>query len=460
MPHKTLGRRLGWFGALVCLSSIYACGSDDSAGDDATNSGSGGGIGVASGGACKVNGDCASGKCMMGTCALGKSLGDGLSCASDSECASGDCTSGVCGGPSSGSGGSTSTSSGGSSTSGGGTTSSGGPPGFCVLGALGCPCDVDSTCAPGLSCNGTTCCDGSDCTAPTSSGSGGTSSGYAGAGQDPACPEGVTGPIITDCGYPFESDNPLTSIEFNESEVLRAIFPSGGAPLASVRVFYNDEHALTLGVRTVEVVSASGNTSTDYDVSPLDTNPDSVRQPATGTNLTSGDQSGLDPSGRPMWPALFVTDITDDANSRAGDWQEGGHPYNPNVIFGSWKGAVRTVDTTVDPNVTSITPDADPSKNDWDLGTGADPVPDDAAAQKNEGFGAEARWDLVLVPGRNYRIQVMVHDGDQNKVGGDSGEACITFCAAASCPDGSLPCSDDSPCPITSESVCVSGCCL
>ena len=261
------------------------------------------------------------------------------------------------------------------------------------------------------------------------------------------CAPGVVGPVITDCGYPYQSAKPLTNVSFNEDEVLRAIVPSGGSPLASIRVFYNDEHALTLGVRSV----VAGGKSTDYPVSALVTDPDSVRYPQTGTNLLTGDQSGLDPSARPMWPSLFVTDITNDLTDRSGDWQQGGTPWNPNVIFGSWKSAVRTVDGST----VSITPDADPAKNDWNL-PGGDTVP---SGLKNEGYGAEARWDLVLIAGHSYRIQVIVHDGDQNKVGGDSGEACVDFCADAACPEGSDPCVPGGE-HCTRERSCFDGCCL
>ncbi|MGC4087511.1 MAG: hypothetical protein QM756_06395 [Polyangiaceae bacterium] len=261
----------------------------------------------------------------------------------------------------------------------------------------------------------------------------------------------MVGPVITDCGYPYASSNPRTSIVFNESEVLRAIAPSGGAPLASVKLFYNDEHALTLGVRSVV---ASGVT-TNYPVSPLTSNPGSVRSPQTGTNLLSGEQSGLDAEGRPMWPALFVTDTTLNPDDRSGDWQQGGTPWNPNAVYGTWKGAVRTVDASG----ASITPDPDPAKNNWNIGI-PDPIPASAMAGKAEGYSAEVRWDLVLVAGHSYRIQVMVHDGDQNKVGGDTGEACVNFCADSSCPQGSIACGPNAPCPIETESVCVSGCCI
>ena len=163
----------------------------------------------------------------------------------------------------------------------------------------------------------------------------------------------------------------------------------------------------------------------------------------TGTNAPSGDQAGIDTNdcgdplgcGRPMWPALFVTDITDNLNSRAGDWQHYGIANNPTDVFGTWKAAVRTVDNTVSPPLVSVAPDADPAKNNWNLGTGSDAPP---AGLTNQGYGTEVRWNVSslrvrdssgnpqpLQPGRLYRFQFMVHDGDQNKTGGDSGEACV-----------------------------------
>src|SRR6185295_7151028 len=74
----------------------------------------------------------------------------------------------------------------------------------------------------------------------------------------------------------------------------------------------------------------------------------------------------------------------------------------------------------------TVTPDADPAKNNWNLG-GGDPAP---AGLKDEGYGAEARWnvaDLGLQAGHTYRLYFMVHDGDQNGTGGDVGHACINI---------------------------------
>jgi len=258
----------------------------------------------------------------------------------------------------------------------------------------------------------------------------------------------VVGPVITECGYPFASANPLTDILFNESSVLAAVVPSGGYPFSSIQLFYNDEHAMTLGVHQTVI----NGVSTDFPVSPETKSPDIVDMPKTGTNLIIGQQAGVDPVGRPMWPALFITDITNDTNNVSGDWQWGGAPVNPSYVAGTWKGAVRTVDATG----ASITPDADPVKNLQNYGNGH--MAPAGALTKAEAYGTEVRWDLRLEAGHNYRFQVMVHDGDQNKVGGDSGEACVTFCAGSMCPDGLSSCTADTDC--TEGGVCVGGCCV
>jgi Flp pilus assembly protein TadG len=228
-------------------------------------------------------------------------------------------------------------------------------------------------------------------------------------------------------GYPFASSNPRTSQTFNESEVLRASAPSIAGPGDTIKVWYNDEHALTLGIRQVVIkTSKTASTATNYPVSPLSSNPGAVYGPAVGTTALSGDQSGTDPVFRPAFPALFITDITNNAGSKSGDWQYNGTPIPPDAVFGSWKGAVKTVDKSVSPNTVTVTPDADPTKNNWSLGGGSDPAP---AGLSNEGYGAEARWNvdsLGLQAGHAYRMQFMVHDGDQNKGGGDAGQDCMT----------------------------------
>jgi len=272
-----------------------------------------------------------------------------------------------------------------------------------------------------------------------------TTGGNGGPGVDGGtvtCTPGVVGAFVTGCGYPFASGSPLTSVVFNEDEVLRAIRPTVDQAGGVVTLLYNDEHALTLGVRQVVVKTAAGTTTTDYPVSPLSTNPGSVSNPQTGTNELAGDNSGLDPSLRPLWPVLYVTDVTQDPTSRAGDWQMGGRPISPSVVYGSWKSAVRTVDATKTPSAVSVTPDPDPAKNNWNLGI-SETIP---SGIKDEGWSAEVKWNVSFQPGHSYRLQVIVHDGDQNKSGGDCGQACVVFCAGPStpppppCPDQALVC--------------------
>jgi hypothetical protein len=258
----------------------------------------------------------------------------------------------------------------------------------------------------------------------------------------------VVGPIITECGYPYSSGNALTNILFNESSVLAAIVPSGGYPFASIQLFYNDEHAMTLGVRETDILGVS----TSFPLSPLTASPDVVTAPDTGSNLIIGQQAGVDPVGRPMWPALFVTDITNDPSGVSGDWQWGGAPVNPTYVAGTWKGAVRTVTASG----ASIAPDADPAGNGQNYGNGL--TAPAGAITHAENYGTEVRWDLRLEAGHNYRFQVMVHDGDQNKVGGDSGEACVTFCAGNTCPEGISACKSNGDC--TGGAVCTGGCCI
>ena len=157
------------------------------------------------------------------------------------------------------------------------------------------------------------------------------------------------------------------------------------------------------------------------------------------TNPLVGDRDFSDDFKRPLYPAVFVTDITDylDATGncidplvpagdqcRAGDWQQLTNNLNPSAVaphdvFGSWKWSVPGL-------TTGISSTNDPSKNS-SFGPGADPPP---APLTNLGFLTEARWDasdLGLTPGRAYRIQFMVHDGDQNKIGGDVGQACLNI---------------------------------
>src|SRR5207249_10529432 len=88
---------------------------------------------------------------------------------------------------------------------------------------------------------------------------------------------------------------------------------------------------------------------------------------------------------------------------------------------------VKTIDQTVTPNIVNVTPDNDPpTNNNWNLGTCGPPDPVPAPTPANEGYSTECRWDaskLGLISGHHYRVYFIVHDGDQNKTGGDCGQA-------------------------------------
>jgi hypothetical protein len=246
-------------------------------------------------------------------------------------------------------------------------------------------------------------------------------------------------PLCPSCAveYPYASTNPLTSVAFNESEIMTAFSTNLLGVNDTIKVWYNDERALTLGIRQVAVKTGSGWTTNKYPVSPLMGNPGGATNPAVGTTLTSGNQAGVDLAGRPMFPALYFSDTTMNSANRSGDWQFGGTAIPPHAVFGTWKAATKVVDNTKTPAQITVTPDGDPTKNNWSLGAG-DPAP---AGCTNLGYGAEVRWNvgsLGLIPGHSYRLYFMIHDGDQNRSGGDAGQACINLCVASNTVAGVL----------------------
>src|SRR5437763_1681748 len=167
-------------------------------------------------------------------------------------------------------------------------------------------------------------------------------------------PSGATGAGTTGndtCSYPNSS--------FTESTVMRWA-QLNGAGLSSQFVAYgNDEKGLLLGVNGA---------------TPLASSPTNGSNGQTGgtshhaTNASGGDPTQKDPSNRPFYPALYITNLTAhplNANgSAAGDFQNGGSPRNlsggqPFVddVFGAW-----TTATISGGNYTDTPP---ASKNDW-----------------------------------------------------------------------------------------------
>jgi Flp pilus assembly protein TadG len=281
--------------------------------------------------------------------------------------------------------------------------------------------------------------------------------------------------------YPYGSAPSLTSIAFNEAIDLQGWGPAFVLPHGKIIAWYNDEHSLTLGIYKVYVTNSSGvTTSTDYSSSFTFFSGNlgagnSLNPLPVGTTALTGDQSGTDTAawsstynyqyGRPMWPALFITDITTNPTGNSGDWQQGGTAaIAPNAIYGTWKGAVKCVNYSTTavgcpaagsgsgsgsgspgpgpgsgsgvasggyPGIT-YAEDADTASNCSGAGTGytCNGIPDTPIGgwTQNQNWASELVWyidSLGLRPGHIYRLQVMVHDGDQNQSGGDVGEGCM-----------------------------------
>ena len=238
--------------------------------------------------------------------------------------------------------------------------------------------------------------------------------------------------------YPDNSNLPRSGAVFNENDVLVAAEPgmtTCGIQPTQIKVWYADEHPLSIGVRQIIIKTSSGSTTYNYPVTASPVSASIAVDPQLGATNQSGDFSGNDVAidgGRPLWPALYITDITIDHFSRAGEWQQStttipSVAHAPNKIYGMWKSGVKTVDKTKTPNVITIQMDPDPSKNNgWNLAGGALPP----AGTITDKYGALVSWDvdkLGLLPGHIYRLQFMVHDGDQNKIGGDVGQSCTTI---------------------------------
>jgi len=269
--------------------------------------------------------------------------------------------------------------------------------------------------------------------------------------------------------YPDASSS-LSSSVFNEDEILYSYQIEGN----QLELFYTDEHPVALGINLV--LHNAQNTS--FEVTPSPLTPMCVSGPSlklgswnfdghdplanidrNGGSPTCVDAIGQPTCGRPIPPALFITDVTTDANNRSGDWQRGGVPYPPQKICGLWKALSKKVlshnsaTDTYSFDISTCTyanppPNVNSLHNGWNLGAGADSLPYDfinPATNKPRilAFGAEVMWNLDLLnldPSHKYRLQFTVHDADQSKYGGDAGEGCIITSGACAAGFGGASC--------------------
>lgn len=167
-----------------------------------------------------------------------------------------------------------------------------------------------------------------------------------------------------------------------------------------IRLWYTDEHALTLGVGGVSAM---------------------VNHPAdTVLNPNIGDPAARDSFGFPIYPSLFITDVTFDPNNTVGDAQNGGIPIVPSAVHGTWKPANSA---NPPPNGTTLPPGVAPFPS-------APTINHSGGKGGTQAFGALIEWNintLGLAPGHSYRAQFVVHDGDNSRTGGDIGIGCTTI---------------------------------
>lgn len=186
----------------------------------------------------------------------------------------------------------------------------------------------------------------------------------------------------------------------SESEILWAVSPDPGGsvgPGGTIKAFYHDEWALTLG---------SGNVTAQGKA------PGHIISP----NINFGNESARDANGFPYFPALFITDITSDPNNKTGDAQSGGTPYKPDEIYGTWQPLNKKNNSRNGTNLGG--PDSFPSKSNVVNGNSQ------INNNYNLGYTSEIIWkvdNLGLTTGHVYRAQFIIHDGDRE---GDIGQGC------------------------------------
>lgn len=229
----------------------------------------------------------------------------------------------------------------------------------------------------------------------------------------------------------YDGNGPgLEGVRFDEPEILidyEPKAPNVAGPADAIRLWAGDENSIIMGIATVKTPTGT----IPYPITESGINPITLFNPQTGAPY---EPNGKDSAGRPMFPALFLTDITDNAASRVGDWQQGGIPVPPHVASGVWIFADKdgsTIRSQPRPPIKNVVDTV------WNVASGGTaPGPGTSYADRTY-FGTEIRWNIAqliadgkLCPGiatctgRTYRAQFMVHDGDSES---DVAQGCVTI---------------------------------
>ncbi len=229
-----------------------------------------------------------------------------------------------------------------------------------------------------------------------------------------------TGGVFGNCEYNGNGPG-LEGVRFDEPQILVDYEPK--APNVAglndaIRLWAGDENSIVMGTATVN--------GTIYPITESGINPTTVNNPKTGAPY---EPDGKDSAGRPMFPALFLTDVTTPNElSRVGDWQQGGTPIGPHVVSGVWIYA--------DKNGSSVTSRSRPTIKNvvnkiWNLAPGGTAPAPGTSYEDASYYGTEIRWNVAdllaagkIQTGKTYRAQFMVHDGDSDS---DVAQGCVTI---------------------------------
>lgn len=222
----------------------------------------------------------------------------------------------------------------------------------------------------------------------------------------------------------YDGNGPgLEGVSFDEPEILIDYEPK--APNVAtlndaIRLWVGDENSIVMGTATVN--------GTPFPISESGVQPSTVSNPQTGAPY---EPDGKDAAGRPMFPSLFLTDITDNPTSKVGDWQQGGIPIPPNVISGVWIFADKngsggsSVKSRGRPAIKNVVDTI------WQLAPGGTAPLSGKTYEDRTYYGTEIRWNVgellaagKVVTGRTYRAQFMAHDGDGIS---DVAQGCVTI---------------------------------
>jgi hypothetical protein len=242
---------------------------------------------------------------------------------------------------------------------------------------------------------------------------------------------------IAECGYTGNGAGGRADAKFDEPEILVDYAPKLPQTTAdtqgTITLWAGDESGIVLGVRKINGVefpiSLTPDTVDTYIVG------DPVKTLFTGATV---EQGAVDTAGRPLFPSLFLTDITNvtDVNSlayRAGDWQNGGTGIPPHFISGTW---VYTVKDGSDLLNSPRPAEKNVVNTIWNLASGGKQPAPGKSYDDDTYFGAEIRWFVAqltikkadgstgpLEAGHTYRAQFFVRDGDQS--GSDVAQGCV-----------------------------------